>query len=1047
MYTVTNMAKAEINGTVVSNHHEDKHLGGMDNSDATMSTTSSDGDVGATATTTVTETETTPTTNANANEIDGLKRKASVENSEPKAISDHTKYWEKQVDASSKQSDQEVIQSIDQLPYILDSPEGKEFVAKKKKLVASGVVPHDCNSLQEDVPDDSSLSLIGVDDDATFVKQLQSASATEVAAALKKSESCSTSSWRLEVLKTTLELKHTKLELKDTKLELKDTKLEAAPELKHTKLEAALLELKHTKLELKHTKLEAALELKHTKLEAALELKHTKFEAALELKHTKFEAALELKHTKLEAALAREVGSYIGRTSAQANKTSLGLLSLADLSQANAITSAQCTQVAAYRVEEKRLKRMEMEKHRHEEDKDVLARFAKPYQYRDDIVNSAQDLKEYSAEELNKEKKSIPDFMNLYKKCFEIASFLDDRESWFEKKSQLYKQCLDRTLDIFRKFAEKEYTAKDLLKAYENEEYSCITKFMIKLRIALRRKGEEGAATTILQSEFQNLGSTLVDESDWAILSGKNPEEFYRVCEKYVNKLIPRMLWLPGPTAQEDKGVQPLFEQMLRCIAADLPFASAVEHSIPPRHSPKKGHLTPKMGIAGSDERNCRYPDITIWTTGKHVVVMDDDFIRLTFELKPGQRIAKNPSQLFQECLNQGMSHSAKSLIQALNFGPGVAAHCTFVVATPVYIRVMKMCSVSPGTPASNVQLQWSQFFPLVSEEGFTRFYESDLTKKCGKMRFCKDVGILEKELNVDEHGMDPKFAFLAIQKLMTSSRQDLVGVNMINSNLIGCGTFGTIIGSTKGVVLKVSKIGRKHFLLKELSILSHLEQCQQSTDGADNVIKLEGYGEKEMDFGGTKIKMPCLQLSPQGQSAYNFTAEYLKGKTRIIAEGLKLGLSYIHSRGIVHNDLSFQNFILLENGRRAVIIDFGSAEPENTRMNEIVGTPNFSHRDPLTKKNWTSLKEYDQASLAYVIHVVHNGGTIPWTPIEGLRNDHLEKRDASTKEWVKETECLNDNMRYYLLTAINSSVSGTFPQPIKIDKVTSKTMSHNIIE
>ena len=453
------------------------------------------------------------------------------------------------------------------------------------------------------------------------------------------------------------------------------------------------------------------------------------------------------------------------------------------------------------------------------------------------------------------------------------------------------------------------------------------------------------------------------------------------------------------------------------------------------------------MGIAGSDdERNRRTPDITIWTRGNDVVVMDDGFFKLTFELMPGQRMDQNPLQLFQECLHQGMSHSAKSLMQALDFGPGAAAHCTFVVATPVYIRVMKMCLVSPGTPASNVQLQWSQFFPLVSKEGFKRFYESDLTKKFGKMRFCKDVGILKKKLNVDEHGMDPKFAFLAIQKLMTSSRQDLVGVNMINSNLIGCGTFGTIIGSTKGVVLKVSKIGRKHFLLKELSILSHLEQCQQSTDGADNVIKLEGYGEKEMDFGGTKIKMPCLQLSPQGQSAYNFTAEYLKGKTRIIAEGLKLGLKYIHSRGIVHNDLSFQNFIL-ENGMRAVIIDFGSAEPENTRMNEIVGTPNFSHRDPLTNKNWTSLKEYDQASLAYVIHVVHNGGTIPWTPIEGLRNDHLEKRDASTKEWVKETECLNDNMRYYLLTAINSSVSGTFPQPIKIDKVTSKTMSHNIIE
>ena len=93
------------------------------------------------------------------------------------------------------------------------------------------------------------------------------------------------------------------------------------------------------------------------------------------------------------------------------------------------------------------------------------------------------------------------------------------------------------------------------------------------------------------------------------------------------------------------------------------------------------------MGIAGSDdERNRRTPDITIWTRGNDVVVMDDGFFKLTFELMPGQRMDQNPLQLFQECLHQGMSHSAKSLMQALDFGPGVTAHCTFVVATPVYI-------------------------------------------------------------------------------------------------------------------------------------------------------------------------------------------------------------------------------------------------------------------------------------------------------------------------------------------------------------------------
>ena len=57
-----------------------------------------------------------------------------------------------------------------------------------------------------------------------------------------------------------------------------------------------------------------------------------------------------------------------------------------------------------------------------------------------------------------------------------------------------------------------------------------------------------------------------------------------------------------------------------------------------------------------------------------------------------------------------------------------------------------------------------------------------------------------------------------------------------------------TIIGSTKGAALKVLKIGLNHFLLKELSILMRLQKRQrqqQSTDGADHVIKLEGMEKK----------------------------------------------------------------------------------------------------------------------------------------------------------------------------------------------------------
>lgn len=115
-----------------------------------------------------------------------------------------------------------------------------------------------------------------------------------------------------------------------------------------------------------------------------------------------------------------------------------------------------------------------------------------------------------------------------------------------------------------------------------------------------------------------------------------------------------------------------------------------------------------------------------------------------------------------------------------------------------------------------------------------------------------------------------------------------------------------------------------------EGAVDSHAPEKSRTVDswGGDNVIKLVDCWLKEMDFGGTKIRMPpCLRLSPRGVSPYNLTAKYLRKKTTMIAEGMKLGLGYIHSHGIVDNDLSFQNFIIFD--ERAVIVDLGSAEPE----------------------------------------------------------------------------------------------------------------------
>ena len=727
--------------------------------------------------------------------------------------------------------------------------------------------------------------------------------------------------------------------------------------------------------------------------------------------------------------------TYLESTTHKATITSQQLTTLSGLSQANSVASAQNTFEANKQIEEKRLKIDLLKEHRNinRVDSHVYERFADPERPRNNTVNTAMNLEEYSITELKEKdgQESNPDcdFIDLYSQCFEIASFLALDESWCDK--NLYQECLDRTLEIFKAFAraerENNFEGKEkekiCLKNFQTDRYKDITKFVTVLRMALK-KGK-AAPVSILKCKFLKMKSDDVDESDWNVLKDKNLEEdqYYRVCKKYVMKFSPEILWLPGPSGDEDIGVQPLFEDLLRCIAAGLPSASVIEceENNNKRHSPKKGHLVPKMSIVNSESRAKRIPDITIWTSGKHIRVMDDDNIRLIFELKPLQRKGKFPLDLFHEGLNQGLSHSSKSLMQALNFGPGLAAHCTFVVATPVYIRVMKLRSVSPGTPKSKVQLEWSEFLPLVSKEGFERFYQSDRQKFCGSVRSSEKMKEFSQKLyghDSDDDDCYHRNAFFAIRKLMKSTRQDLVGTNMTDTDLIGCGTFGTILSKGDDDVLKVSKHGRIGFLLDELQILLYLHSIGESKEGSANVIKYVRHGRKKMAFGSTKISMECLHLKPRGASPYSYPTKELKKRRDAIAKGLKLGLKFLHSNGIVHNDLSFQNFII--HNYTAVIIDLGSAQPEFTKMKTKVGTPNFTHNEPLTRDTWFSLRQYDQASLAYVIRVVDNGGEIPWTPIEYPYADYYYKeRDESTMIWLRKVEGMNSDIKDYLKAGI----------------------------
>jgi len=80
----------------------------------------------------------------------------------------------------------------------------------------------------------------------------------------------------------------------------------------------------------------------------------------------------------------------------------------------------------------------------------VFERFADPDRYRNDTVDNATNLEEYSIMKLklkaDEKESSNPNcdfmFMDLYSDYFEKASFLAFGESWCGK--ELYQECLDR---------------------------------------------------------------------------------------------------------------------------------------------------------------------------------------------------------------------------------------------------------------------------------------------------------------------------------------------------------------------------------------------------------------------------------------------------------------------------------------------------------------------------------------------------------------------------------------------------------------------------
>jgi hypothetical protein len=745
------------------------------------------------------------------------------------------------------------------------------------------------------------------------------------------------------------------------------------------------------------------------------------------LENQMVEAMTNMENQMVEAKIVAKYKAYISGANKKATEVSLHLLSLTGLSQLTEVTYAQTTTDAnEVKAQVENRKQLVRDNQRLE---DSGMQLANPNMIRDRVVQNAKPFDEYSEASLIKcfdehIEKPLVAISKVYEALFSNACFLPRRFDTPTEKP-FYCEMLQKAIS-YLELVEKQIRDGTMCE----ESCSIICEEIRKENVHADLVTEllaldewQRSSKSPRKNKKPKIGSyEWLDKATVAALEyedGLSPESS-KTLKGLLDKFMPQLLWLPGPTCQEVHGVQVVFQRLLDAITACLPASTTVGEEGHKRTTPEK-HVKAERSLASTEYRPGRRSDFSIWIRENYLAIMWDDAMEVTIEVKPGQRMVSTLAALYQECLNQGLSHAAKSLFPALNLASGLPAHCTFVVASPVYVQVLMLSTVDTGTPNARLLLKKSVRFPLVSIGSCNRFYASDQRH--------------DKEVNAEFLGktkdVDCILAIKALAKIMTSPRDDLVGLSRRDSLLrvLGSGTYGQVLWTgTTNLVLKVSRYGRISHLVAEVAVLQMLSKDRSVDEvGQSNVISLVQFGMFPAKYCG--VEMPGATLSPRGVSAVGFNFHDRLGK---VASDLRNGLTFLHSRGVAHNDFSYRNFVLVDlvDSWRAVIIDLACAQPINTEMKEFVGTPDFAHVDVHMKPDlWLARAAHDMAGLAYTLCVVQNAGKIPWKPIgqpckdKIILKEILKERDEKTRSMfeAKLKEQLKEELVEELLAALQS--------------------------
>ena len=205
--------------------------------------------------------------------------------------------------------------------------------------------------------------------------------------------------------------------------------------------------------------------------------------------------------------------------------------------------------------------------------------------------------------------------------------------------------------------------------------------------------------------------------------------------------------------------------------------------------------------------------------------------------------------------------------------------------------------------------------------------------------------------------------------------------VVLAESKILGEGYWGKVFKINENSCLKIIKVNNENDIqeIKELSISTTLKDKE-----IEGIQKIEStYNTNNYVFIKSKFyKGPTLDKYIEEQNEYengNKIELILRHFLQIV-----IALQNLHNSGYVHLDLKSDNLIFTDkNCKKLIIIDLGTARPENEENNEykeqkeIIGTKrNYSYNiaQSIIDKKGYSGKKYDIWCLGLILYHMYFG-------------------------------------------------------------------------